>query len=130
MKSIFVASDDFWFVESIGALGGDDLRILTHQQPRSKDGRPIFNRHNVSANEKLAKYAILDCLTLSRCRYVLSCTSALSAFAKILNPDLEAYRATSCRPDWFPIAYIPRYRGSGEAVRRLLEKLQRNDWEG
>jgi len=119
VNSIFVASDDFWFAEAMKDFASDEISILSHQQPRSKDGRPLFKHHDVSANEQFAKQAILDCLTLSRCRYVLSCTSALSAFAKILNPDLEAYRATACKPVWFPIAYIPRYRGSDEATRKL-----------
>ena len=129
IKTAFVASDDFHFIELIKEFARGRIRILTHEQPRSKNGLAIFRGHDVSENQKVAKRAILDCLTLSRCRYCLCCQSALSAFAKILNPNLRAQRVAACKPDWFPIAHIPRYRGSGQAARKLLQVLQRDDWE-
>jgi len=55
--------------------------------------------------------------------------SGLSAFAKVLNPNLRGYRVAASKPDWFPQAYIRRYHGSGVAARNVLQILQRDDWE-
>ena len=129
IKTVFVASDDFYFIELIKAFALGRIRVLAHELPRSRNGLPIYYHHNVSENQELAKQAILDCLTLSRCRYCLSCMSGLSAFAKVLNPNLRAYRVAASKPDWFPQAYIPRYHGSSVAARKVLQILQRDDWE-
>jgi hypothetical protein len=89
----------------------------------------LWNKHQAKDNQALAKDAILDCLSLSRCRYALKCMSQLSAFAKVLNPELDIYRVSACKPSWFPEAYIPVYRSKNEAVRSLLQTLQAGDFQ-
>src|SRR5271157_2949499 len=89
----------------------------SHDQSRARDDQPLWKNHDVSANSSHAKDAILDCLSLARCRYVLKCMSALSGFAKVLNPDLEVYRVAAMKQDWFPDAYIPPHRSQDKAVR-------------
>jgi hypothetical protein len=125
VSAIFVASDDAHFVEAISRLS----RVRFHEQPRSTDGRPTWNAHDSTQNQAAAKDAILDCLTLSRCRYALKCMSQLSAFSKVVNADLEIYRVSAFKLGWFPEAYIPLYRSRDRAVRSLLRVLQQDDFQ-
>jgi hypothetical protein len=123
VTAVFVASDDNRFIEAMSGFP----RVRFYAQDRSQDGRPLWNDQQVADKQAAAKDAILDCLTLSRCRYVLKGMSQLSAFCKIFNPDVEAYRVSACKPDWFPEAYVPLYRSQDKAVKALLGVLQRGD---
>ncbi len=123
VTKVFVATDDARFLEAIARR----RPVLAHTQQRSEDGGSVWNGHAGSRNVAMARDAVLDCLTLSRCRFVLKGMSALSAFAKVMNPGLEAYRISACKRDWFPEAFIPLYRGRTAAARRALAPLQRDD---
>jgi hypothetical protein len=123
VTAVFVASDDVRFVEAMGGFP----RVRFYTQARSQDGRPLWNDQRVADKQGLAKDAIVDSMTLARCRYVLKCMSQLSAFSKVFNPDVEAYRVSACKPDWFPEAYVPLYQSRDKAVRALLRVLQRGD---
>src|SRR6267143_2972039 len=88
IKTVFVATDEFSFVENarrqlaalrIVNLGEVGFHKATQNLPRKGDR------------------ALLDCVVLSRCRWVLKCSSALSGFAKVLNPRLEAYRVSASK---------------------------------
>lgn len=126
-KNLFVATDDARFIDDVHSFAQGRWRVLTHVQSRSDSDKPIFNHHREEQNAEVAKAAILDCLTLSRCHSVLATMSALSAFAKVLNPEVEVYRAASCRPDWFPVAYTRRYKGRTLPIRAMLARLQIGD---
>lgn len=128
-RTIFIATDDSNFLDEVHSFARGRWVVLHHDQMRSPDQQPLFRGHGVDRNSEIAKFAVVDCLTLSRCRSVLSTMSALSAFAKILNPDVEVYRAACCRPDWFPVAYTKRYRGHEKEVRAMLSKVQSGDWD-
>ena len=123
VTAIFVATDEARFLEAISRL----RPVIAYSQARSADGQTLWDTHAAGDNTAVGKDAILDCLTLSRCRYVLKGMSALSAFAKVMNPELEAYRVSACKRDWFPEAAIPLYRGHSRQARRVLARLQRND---
>ena len=79
-----------------------------------------------------ADRALLDCVLLSRCRYVLKCSSALSGFAKVLNPQLECYRVAACKMfadiPYFPDAYVPRLALRDSAANAILARQMRGDW--
>ena len=79
-----------------------------------------------------ADRALLDCVLLSRCRWVLKCSSALSGFAKVLNPSLECYRVAACKMfsdiPYFPDAYVPRLELRDPAARAILERQFAGDW--
>jgi hypothetical protein len=76
--------------------------------------------------------AMLDCVALSRCGAVLLTSSALSAFAKIINPDLEIYRIAASKlfqnTPYFPVAFIPVYKSSSPKVATLVDHLMTADW--
>jgi hypothetical protein len=123
ITTIFVATGDAHFLKAIGAL----RKVVFYPQLRSTDGSPIWKNHTTSNNQAVAKDAILDCLTLSRCHYLLKSMSALSAFSKVINPNLQAYRISACKRNWFPEDAVPLYHSSNDEMQKLLRRLQRGD---
>ena len=123
IKSIFVATDEFEFVKKI------KQHFISYQILNL--GKVDFHLRETDTGEK-ADRAVLDCLLLSRCKYVVMTTSALSGFSKILNPNLECYRVTASRLftdiPYFPIAYIPRLTTSDTNCLKILKKLYKGDW--
>lgn len=126
-ETIFVASDDSNFIDDMHSFAKGRWSVIHHEQLRSANDQPLFRRHGAEQNLEIAKFAVLDCLTLSRCQTLLTTVSALSAFAKVLNPEVEVFRASSCKPNWFPVAYTKRYRGHAKAVKVMLSRLQTGD---
>ncbi|HOE44139.1 MAG TPA: hypothetical protein PLB25_21290, partial [Rhodoferax sp.] len=128
IKTIFVATDENAFVEQVRP-----------QHP----GLDIFNSGRVTHHKDLLSennfakgdHALLDCLLLSRCQYLLKSQSALSGFAKVLNPRLEAYRVSANKLaawNWsipyFPDAYLPMLSSQNPACQKILARLCAGDW--
>jgi hypothetical protein len=124
VDAIFVASDDARFVDAMSRF----RNVFSYEQNRSIDDTPLHLNHCTDRNQAMAKDAILDCLTLAKCRYGLKCMSQLSAFSKIMNPALEIYRVSACKPGWFPDAYVPRFQSDSRAVQALLNVIQQDDY--
>lgn len=115
---VFLASDE----ESFLAKVSEDLPVpvisfqqghKASNQERSsgiKNYEAPFRGHNKNQNTEIGRLALIDSLLLSRCDYLLKCQSALSGWAKIWNPNLEAYRIAAFKHDWFPDAFIPLYK--------------------
>jgi hypothetical protein len=128
IRTLYVASDEPEFLVKVGTrLPHLELvasGIATHHKDPAATGSFAKGDH-----------ALLDCLLLSRCRYVLKCQSALSGFAKILNPDLEIYRVSANKlAHWshgipyFPDAYLPPLTSADPTCQRLLARLMAGDW--
>ena len=92
----------------------------------------LRRRATASAPWQEADRALADCVALSRCAAVLNTSSALSAFAKVLNPEFDIYRCAASKMfsdnPYFPIAYVPVYRSANPAIVALLERTMRGDW--
>ena len=122
---IFLATDEYACVDFI--QGHVDIEIINL-------GRVDFHKAYTSSSELSGKAdrAVLDSLLLSRCEQVLQCCSALSAFSKVLNPDLEIYRYAASKRfadiPYFPSAYIPRYQAHTPDVAKLMDRLMDDDW--
>ncbi|WP_375403466.1 hypothetical protein [uncultured Sphingomonas sp.] len=122
---IFVATDDDVFAGH-----------LRHQVDREViDLGPVgFHKTDGEQSEGLAKAdrALLDCVVLSRCRAVLKTSSALSAFTKVLKPELEIYRCAASKLfadiPYFPVAFIPLYRSDNPEIAAILSRLMSDDW--
>jgi hypothetical protein len=77
-------------------------------------------------------------LCLSKCNTVLKTSSALSSFAKIINPDLKIYRINSLKftptpknVPYFPDAYIPllpTHEKYTDECNQLIQQVQCDDW--
>jgi hypothetical protein len=123
IKSIFVATDEFSFVD----------RALRQLSPLRVINLGEVPFHKASQNvPHNGDRALLDCLLLSRCKYLLKCSSALSGFAKVLNPQLESYRVSASKLftdiPYFPEAYIPKLTSADPNCTRILERQFANDW--
>jgi hypothetical protein len=122
---IFLATDEFSFVQKAQVKFGRDKVINTGEAQ-------FWDGHNTSESFQKGEHAILDCLLLSRCKYLIKCQSALSGFSKILNPNLNAYRISASKMfadiPYFPDAYIPRIVSNNLKCQQILSRLFRGDW--
>ena len=125
INRIFLASDDVDFHSFLKS--NTKINIVNI-------GNGGFHK-DISSNDSLSKKtdtAIADCYALSKCNTVLCTSSALSAFAKILNKDLSIFRIAASKKfadiPYFPIAYIPPYKSTDYKVQCLLERLMQGDW--
>ena len=128
VRVIFIASDEHHFVAKIRAA---------HPNCEIASSGNVVHHKNLREQDNFAKgdHAMLDCLLLSRCKYLLKCQSALSGFAKVLNPEIEAYRISANKlapwaPEtpYFPDAYLPKYSSVNPACQKVLERLFKEDW--
>lgn len=121
--AVFVATDEYAFVQA--------ARERFSGLPVINLGEVAFHKSNPGHAGK-ADRALLDCLLLSRCGLVLKCSSALSGFAKVLNPSLACYRVSASKVfhqvPYFPDAHIPRWAARGDAARGVLARLFEGDW--
>lgn len=124
IENIFIATDEFSFVEHA-------RRRLT-SRPIVNLGEVQFHKAAENVPHK-ADRAVLDCVLLSRCGDVLKCSSALSGFAKVLNPQLRAWRVSASKMfadiPYFPEAYVPRLQTDDARCRAILERQFRDDWQ-
>jgi hypothetical protein len=128
IKVIFIASDEDSFVEQFRSS------YPNHQIVNS--GSVIHHKEQGGQdNTSKGEHALLDCLLLSRCRYLLKCQSALSGFAKVLNPKIEAYRVSANKlaywnrdVPYFPDGFLPKYSSRDSACQELLDRLFEGDW--
>jgi len=125
---IFIATDENGFVDKVRAQH-PTIRIVN-------SGKVTHHKH-LDREDNFAKgeHAILDCVLLSRCKYLLKCQSALSAFAKVLNPKLEAYRLSANKlvywnmgAPYFPDGQLRQYASQNTECQKILARLFEGDW--
>jgi hypothetical protein len=130
IEAICVATDENDLVDKIRAQ---------HTSLRIVHSGNVRHHKDVVLDDGFSKgdHALLDCLLLSRCRYLLKCQSALSGFAKILNPNLEAYRIAANKLSWwswgnpyFPDAHLPKLTSQNPECQKILARLLAGDWTG
>ncbi len=126
IRTIFVATDEAKFINLLRENVGCEVISLGGAK-HHKD-----TKQSVRSDYADADRALLDCVLLSRCDSVLLTSSALSAFAKILNPTLPIYRCVASKAMWygpyFPVAYIPIYEPQSHAGKRILHRALEGDW--
>ena len=125
LKQVFLATDEAAFVTYLGS--NLDIPVVGFGA-----GRHHLEHKTEEERTMEADRALIDCLALSRCAAVLNTSSALSAFSKVLNPDLEIYRCAASKMfadiPYFPVAYIPQYRSDRAAVVEVLARTMAGDW--
>ena len=95
---IFVATDQVQFLDEMKETYGD--RVLFREALRSTDDSAVFGGRNIdnslamdNGNDYFSNYhkgeeVLVDCLLLSRCDYLLRCSSHVSGTATWFNPKL------------------------------------------
>jgi hypothetical protein len=125
LKRIFLATDETAFDTYLRS--NLEIPIIGHGAGRHHLEQKTQEDRTIEADR-----ALIDCLALSRCAAVLNTSSALSAFSKVLNPDLEIYRCAASKMfadiPYFPIAYIPQYKSNHAAVVEVLTRTMAGDW--
>lgn len=123
-EAVFVATDEPDFVAKV-------IHYLPHLKLINL-GPVAFHKAGGDMPGK-ADRAVLDCVLLSRCATVLKCSSALSGFAKVLNPELACFRVAACKMfsdvPYFPDAYIPRLVSPDPTCQAILQRLLQGDWQ-
>jgi hypothetical protein len=82
---LFIATDERPFLEYMVAMFPEAL--IYRPMYRSADGQPI-DVVNADGNHKKGEDAVIDCLLLSRCQYLLRTESSLSICSTLFNPEL------------------------------------------
>lgn len=125
IRSVLIATDDPKFRER--AIARIDRPVIAREP-----GRFMFEEKSSDERAVEADKALLDCVLLSRCGTVMSTSSALSAFAKVLRPELEIYRTAASKlfedSPYFPVAYIPAYRPDSPPAAAALDQAMHDDW--
>lgn len=120
-NTIFLATDDNK-IESI-IYSNLKIKIIKQQNVKKLNNQPIHFSKQITNQDK-TEQAFIDCLTLSKCNYVLITNSALGAWTKILNPKLEVYKLQKDTQKWFPASKIPFYRSDNININQKLIELQ------
>jgi hypothetical protein len=125
IDTIFIASDEYPIKKAVKQNYKDKRVVDT--------GETSFWKSPEKTNTfEKGDHAVLDCLLLSKCKYLVKNQSALSGFAKVLNPKLEAYRIAASKLyadiPYFPDAYIPTLTSDDSNCKVILKKLLENDW--
>lgn len=125
IRSVLIATDDEAFKKRAEAK-------LNRPAIAREAGRFMFEEKSSEERVAEADKALLDCVLLSRCKAVMSTSSALSAFAKVLRPELEIYRCAASKmfedAPYFPVAYLPVYQPKDPAVAAVVERAMQDDW--
>ncbi|MEM9354992.1 MAG: hypothetical protein AAGB04_02165 [Pseudomonadota bacterium] len=96
---IFVATDQQQFADKIRARYPD--RTLTYEAVRATGIRNPFEVSDGKAYRK-GEDVLIDCLLLSRCDFLLKCTSAVGEFAVYFNPQLRCIDLNHASDDLTP----------------------------
>lgn len=125
IRTLFLATDEASLIQKAQRAFGQHKIINTGEVE-------LWDSNNKPVSLQIGDHAVLDCLLMSRCKYLIKCQSALSGFAKILNPTLLAYRISASKMfaeiPYFPDAYIPRLESSGVKCQKVLSRLFEGDW--
>lgn len=90
---IFVATDQQDFLEYIKTIY-PSMIICYADAIRSIDDSPV-HLSNISTSYKKGEDALIDCLLLSKCDYLIKTSSNLSLCAAYFNPEMPMIHATS-----------------------------------
>jgi len=125
IDTIFIASDEYAIKQAIKENYKDKRVIDTGEV---KFWKSLEKTNTYSKGD----HAVLDCFLLSKCKYLIKNQSALSGFAKVLNPKLEAYRIAASKLfvdiPYFPDAYIPPLTSEDPKCNVILKALLKEDW--
>ncbi len=83
-------------------------------------------------NRMVLKNYLINCLLLSKCNLVLKTCSQLSAYSKILNPNLRIYRVNGSAHALWPDSFITLYSDTNirsQVVRKILRRCANREFK-
>ena len=130
VEQIFCCSDEQSFVDGIKRAHPD--KVVALPQFRSKNATNGGLHHqgqsgSPSFREHLTMGCLADVLALAKCDTVIKTSSAMSSFARILNPSLKLYTVSAMKQPWFPAAVADQYPTTSPAVSAILRRTMRGD---
>lgn len=102
---IFVATDQKQFLQRMINKYGE--RVLSYNSIRSDGYRSVFEKQDGQGYLK-GEEVLIDTLLLSRCDYLIKCTSAVGEFAQYFNPLLQCIdlNLINYREDFFTKIHV------------------------
>lgn len=122
IQTIYCCSDEASFITRMKAEF-NHLNIIDYDQKRATDNSRAF--HKNIPNDNKAQHtcaAIVDMIALSRCKTVLKTSSAMSAFSKIINPNVQLLTCCAMKQRWFPTGVVDVYLSSDIKVNNILKR--------
>lgn len=123
--NIYCCSDEQKFIDNIKNRF-NKYNIIEYNQLRSHEGTSAFFRESNNVDKtvqnEMTIAAIVDMLALSRCHTVLKTSSALSAFSKIMNNQLNLYAISAMKQRWFPTGVVLGYHSTSREVNNILNR--------
>lgn len=124
VENIFIATDSNYIMDHLQILKDKyNLTIFTTNSSKFADGQSPFINTSVDPF-KLGEDCLIDSLLLSKCDSLLLTNSALSAWLKVFNPELESYRICKFPFKWFPLGYIDTYKSKNQKIQEILNFIQ------
>lgn len=125
IKNIYCCSDETSFIENVKNKF-KNINVIAYNQLRSPDTTKAFFRlgYEIEKNmqDNLTIGALVDMITLSKCKYVIKTSSALSSFSKIINPQLIVFSVSAMKERWFPTGLIQTYQSDSIEVNSILKR--------
>lgn len=128
-STLFVCSDEVHFTQRIRTFF-PNTELLVLEQLRSNDMLPLHLKGAQSTDDvrrELMLNALRDVIALSKCSVVLKCSSALSAWAKIINPACRVLQVSAMKQPWFPSGAIPPYTPRTHLAKSIMNRSMRHD---
>jgi hypothetical protein len=127
IKYIYCCSDEQSFVKNLRAVLPRNIGVIEYIREQTVENVALHRLTASDQFDKQLKYdltlsAFVDMLALSRCSIVLKTNSALSAFSKIINPDLQVYTANAMKERWFPTGVVRPYKTNTKKINHILNK--------
>lgn len=130
IKNIIILTDEKKILLELKKHYEDNYNVIYDKELYESNHNDILFFNNIKNSVDIDKHyeqALIDTITLSKCSLVFKTASALSAWAKILNPNIEIYRISSFIHDWFPDSRIPLYESSNLAIEEILKDIYKKE---
>lgn len=130
IEKIFCCSDEQAFINEIKIEYPN--KVIEYNQTRSNNSSNFgFFRKGANSSyvdrDNLTYSSIIDMLALSKCKTIIKTSSALSAFSKIINPNIKLYTVSAMKMPWFPAAVAEKYTSNSEEIKKILKRTMIND---
>ena len=125
IKHIFIATDSDTIIDKLSILKIRYNCFIYYQNCTKyySVGQSPFRNTGVD-NVVQGLECLRDSVLLSHCNVLIQTNSAVSAWSKIFNPELESYRLHKFPLDWFPAGYLNPYKSENKEIQKILDKVQ------